>query len=114
MRHQRAVVAVLVLICLGLVGCLGPRQISPVDRALIYNDQYDALEIVYKNHYEVATDVEKEWLSEKVAPYIDQMRAAVARYTRLALIGEDDMTTRADIIQAYRKATIQLIQEVLE
>jgi hypothetical protein len=114
MKHQRAVAAVLVLVFLGLVGCLGPRQISPVDRALIFNDQYDALEITYKHHLEVATDSEKEWLAEKVAPVIDQMRIAVARYTRLALIGEDDIMTRTDIIQLYRKAAIQLTKEVLE
>jgi hypothetical protein len=115
MKSQRAVLAViLTLMCLGLIGCLGPRQISPVDRALIFNDQYEALEITYKHHWEVATDSEKEWLAKKVAPAIDKMRAAVMQYTRLALVGKDDITTRTDIIQAYRRATIQLTQEVLE
>jgi hypothetical protein len=114
MKQKRFIVltGLVLILCFTFIGCFQP-QITPIDRALIYNNQYEALETTYKNHYTVATNTEKEWMSEHVAPVIDKMRTAVARYTRLALIGEDDETTRIEIIQLYRKAAIQLTQEVL-
>jgi hypothetical protein len=115
MKRQRAVLAaVLVLFCLGLVNCAQYSQISPIDRALIFNDQSEALEITYKNHWAVASDSERAWLKKHVAPAVDRMRAAVAQYTRLALLGENNEAARVNIIQAYREATIYLTREVLE
>lgn len=115
MKQKRIIVltGLILFLCFTFIGCW-QQQITPIDRALIYNNQYEALETTYKNQYVVATDTEKEWLSEHVAPVIDQMRIATARYTRFALIGEDDETTRIELIQLYRKAAIQLTQEVLE
>lgn len=109
-RKSLCITALLVLV---LVGCAA-KTISPIDRALIYMDQYNALEATYKSQYEVSTDAEKKWLSEKVAPVLDEMRIAVKRYTQVALIGHDDETTRLEVIQLYRKAALALAEEVME
>lgn len=101
------------LVVVVFLGCAA-KTISPIDQALIYMDQYNALEATYKSQYEVSTNAEKKWLSENVAPVLDQMRVAVKRYTQIALIGHDDETNRVEILRLYRMAVLALAQEVME
>lgn len=96
-----------------LIGC-APKAITPIDRSLIYLDQYEALEATYKNQFRVASDKERKWMREKVAPILDDLRAAVIRYTQIAVIGHDDVHERTEIIQLYREASLALVREVME
>ena len=111
MKQLKTIFPVLVL--LFLIGCT-QQTITPIDRAFLFQNQYEALEQTYKNQFEVSTDAEKKWLRENVAPIVDAMRDAVGRYTRLALAGEDDTSTRLDVIDYYRKAALRLTREVTE
>jgi len=98
-----------------LIGCVSQQgMVTPVDRSLNYVNQYEVLEATYKNQYNFASEKEKEWLSEKVAPIIDQMRLAVIQYSQLAVLGDDAVETRLEIIRLARMAALKLTEEVTE
>jgi hypothetical protein len=99
------------ILILGFMGC-ATHQVSPVDRALIYIDQYEALELTYKNQYDIASEAEKEFLSEKVAPILDSLRMAIIYYTKVVMAGNDDVDARIEIIQLARKAALKLSEEL--
>jgi hypothetical protein len=112
MRKLRWALPFLLLVF--LIGCTQHHAVSPVDRALTFNTQYDALELTYKNQYREASDFEKEWLRENVAPIIDKLRLLVLEYSRYAVMGADDIDTRIEIIQLARKAALKLAEEVTD
>ena len=102
------------LLLVFLAGCAQHQAVTPVDRAFILQAQYESLELTYKNQYTVASDFEKEWLRENVAPVIDKLRLMVLDYSRYAVMGADDIDTRLEIIKLARKAALKLAEEVTE
>jgi hypothetical protein len=103
---------ILPIILLALVGCMGGQtHTTPIDRALTYVHQYEALEATYKSQYVVASEKEKKWLSENVAPVLDNMRKALVMYSGLSVTGVDDIDTRLELIRLGRIATQKLAEE---
>ena len=107
-----AACAVLVSGCASLGG---QADVSPAGRGLILVDQYEALEATYKSHYRYATAEVREVMRAKVAPVLDEARAAVVLYADIVagVAGGSTMEQRLAVVDLFRAATLKMV-EVIE
>lgn len=105
----------LVIVILFLfMGCAlqGTQPVTPVDRSLVYFNQYMSLEETYKNHYLASTPEEQAELSQNVAPILDRMRVLLIAYSKVATSGTDAVDTRLEIMQLGREAALKLTRSI--
>jgi hypothetical protein len=93
----------------------GQADVSPAGRGLILVDQYEALEATYKSHYRYATPEVREVMRAKVAPVLDEARAAVVLYADIVagVAGGSTMEQRLAVVDLFRAATLKMV-EVIE
>jgi hypothetical protein len=105
--------------CVALMsGCAslgGQADVSPAGRGLILVDQYNALEATYKSHYRYATPEVREVMRARVAPVLDEARAAVVLYADIVagVAGGSTMEQRLAVVDLFRAATLKMV-EVIE
>jgi hypothetical protein len=103
------------LLVSGCAGLGGQADVSPAGRGLILVDQYNALEATYKSHYRYSSPEVREVMRAKVAPVLDEARAAVVLYADIVagVVGGSTMEQRLAVVDLFRAATLKMV-EVIE
>lgn len=104
----------LALICGMLSGCAtlmpGGDEKTGAERAMDLMDRYDALEQTYKSHYRLASDAEREWMLENIAPVLDDARAAIVVYAGTVATGDDASDEYIRVVALLRKAGMKIFE----
>ena len=105
-----ASMAILVFFAL-LFACMA-KEMTPEDRVLSLQNQYDALEQTYKSHFTHASEEERIWMQKNIAPVLDNAREALLIYSTL-MVAEDYTEAekkRLEVLNLLREASNRLLE----
>lgn len=82
---------------------------SQDERSLALSQQYQALELTYKNQYKTANEQERQWLRSNVATVLDEARHYLIRYNQRTLDGKDATDQKLELIHLLRTASSRML-----
>lgn len=96
---------IIIFIFVNFFGCAHiDRATSDKDIALSLIQKYEDAEATYKNYFKVASETEREFMIENVAPYLDKSRVAITEYSKLVAKDKDAEQKRIEAIFLIRQA----------